>query len=653
VHRNGIRTATRVFVAALAAACALAGAARAASCPDAGASVRVVLTPVVGAPPATAIVFGILAAASCAGGDDLATTYNETLTCAPETPDSCRATFDGLRPGTWIHRVVLTAGEPVGQFQARRGLLLDGSAGSHRVDWPLYRSVHTVATLDDGASCTDCFRAALAAADSGLKPALVQFAADLGGAIRLQTGLPPLVGGQVTIDGFDRDGAAFSRTVDGNGLDVGALRIQSASNAVLGLRVANVGGDSDVMVLQGSDAVDNVIDSVHVVGRAVTVCGSTGQGCIIDGDCRVPTPQSPQGVCGNDGIAVRALAGAAGPNHIRRSTITGARDKGIKVSELAVAVVEDSIVLGNADGGLQATLSGHLTAHRNLVIRNRGTTSANGLAANGATSGSSVPARLETRGNLSMDNALRGISVRSLSVAGLRDDFVCGNSVGVALLDAAGLSPVVGAHGLAIVRNANSGIVVDGGSRATFGDLNERGLNAVAFNGAPRRPTPMNFRNQTDFPVAAIGNFWERCGAQIPCDVLAVQTGDIFAANRSAPVSIVPAQPSRRRAAPRITAIDPPFAAAGDMVRIFGSGFDAIEGSADSCAAVADVNTCHPLRGNCVLIDRQPAEVIAVTPTMVVVRAPFTCVEPVTVATRTRWSHGFGRAEFCVVPDAP
>jgi len=30
-----------------------------------------------------------------------------------------------------------------------------------------------------------------------------------------------------------------------------------------------------------------------------------------------------------------------------------------------------------------------------------------------------------------------------------------------------------------------------------------------------------------------------------------------------------------------------------------------------------------------------------------VIRAPFTCVEPVTVAARTRLSRGFGRATFC------
>jgi hypothetical protein len=613
--------------------------------------VQIAVAPAASAPLATALIFGELATPAC--DDDsarLPATYSTTLICSTATPDTCRATFDGLRPGTWRHHILVNQGEGSGQFQTRVQLLLDRSAGTQRFGWTLFRSVHTVASLDDALDCQGCLRAALAGAEIGAKPALVQFAANLSGTVTLVAALPPL-GNQVTLDGFDRNGNGVSRTIDGNGLDSAALRIVGSSNQVFGLRVTNVGGDSDLVVVEGDAANDNVLDSLQVLGRASTVCGTNGAGCFVDGVCRVPTRQDPQGVCGDDGIAVRSFAGAAGPNIIRRCVISGARDKGVKVSERGAAIVEDSIISGNTDGGLQATLSGYLTARRNIVRANRGTNTANGLAANGAVAGSPVPSRLETRGNLSVNNSLRGISVRSLSVADLRDDFVCGNGAGVGIFDAAGLSAIAAGNGLAIVGNANSGVVIADQSRASFGVLIAPGDNAIAFNGLPKPSTPANFRNQTSFPITAVGNFWEHCGPRIPCDTAAVQSGDIFTARAVAPVAIKPAQNTRRRAAPRITVIDPPFAAAGEVVRIYGSGFDAIEGNAGSCNTIADVNTCEPLHGNCVMIDRTPAEVIAVTPTMMVVRAPFTCVAPVTLATRTRWSHGFGRAQFCVVPE--
>ena len=65
-------------------------------------------------------------------------------------------------------------------------------------------------------------------------------------------------------------------------------------------------------------------------------------------------------------------------------------------------------------------------------------------------------------------------------------------------------------------------------------------------------------------------------------------------------------------------------------------------------APIAAANTCRPLRGNCVFDRPPPAEVVAVTPTMLVVRAPFTCVAPVHRRRRARAGlTGFGRAPFC------
>ena len=650
-------TAARLgALAGVAASLIAASPSPAAPCPQSGAALAVSLERSVSG-PVTAIVLGNLGTASCEAADDsLATSYAQVLTCQPDDPETCKVEFDGLQPGTWVQRIAVSEGEASGQQQGRVELLLDRRAGVHGLAWPLYRSVQTVDSLGDASGCTGCLRAAIAAANAGPKPALVQFAPDLAGTIVLAAALPALSTGQVTIDGIDNDGVALTRTIDGNGRDAAALKITSDHNQILGLRVTEVGGNSDAVLIEGPSANGNLLDSLQVIGRAFKPCGTSGVGCMLHGLCIETTPQAPHGVCGDDGIAVRNFAGAGEANRISRCAVTAARDKGIKVSDRGVAVVERSLLIGNTDGGLQSTLGGSVSANENLCIANRGTTSANGLAVNGAAAGSLDPGQLQTRGNLSMHNALRGISVRSLSVAELHDDFVCGNGalgggngVGLAVLDAAGFSATASAAGIGVLHNADAGVVVSNASRASFAPDGAPGENAFAFNGR-RQGSPMNFRNLSSLAVAAQGNAWEHCGAAAMCDVASVQALDVFSADFQAPVAVVPALTPRRRAAPRITEVSPSMAVAGELVHIYGTGFDAIDGAGRACQTIAAANTCRPLHGNCVFVGQVPAEVIAVTPTMLVIRAPFTCVEPVQLQARTRWSHGFGGAPFCVEP---
>jgi hypothetical protein len=47
-----------------------------------------------------------------------------------------------------------------------------------------------------------------------------------------------------------------------------------------------------------------------------------------------------------------------------------------------------------------------------------------------------------------------------------------------------------------------------------------------------------------------------------------------------------------------------------------------------------------------VFIGRDAAEIVAATPTLLVIRAPFTCVAPVKLTARTRRSRGFARTTF-------
>lgn len=633
-----------------------ATAAPAAPCPDTGATLDITLGAPSGTVAATVTLSGALDVAACEH-DVLAIEYATTIVCPAGQAEPCRTTIDGLLPGQWIHRIEQTAGEAQGRLQARRLQLLDASAGRHQVHWEAVRSVATVTTLEDTPECSGCLRAALRAADTAAKPALVQFAPDLSGTIVLSAPLPPIAGGEVILDALDTNGRPHTRVLDGNGFNFAALRLTSARNRIVGLRVVNVGGNSDSVLVDGPAANDNRLEQIAVLGRALETCDIDGAfGCVVDGVCRAPTPAEPRNACGDDGIAVRDLAGTGGLNWIVDADVRGAFDKGIKVSDEGAAVVVRSLITGNADGGLQATLGGQLIAVANEVRGNRGTTTASGLAANGSPLNSTVPARLITRGNLAIDNALRGISVRSRSIATLRDDFLCGNGtvgrdgIGLAVLEASGGVAEASARGLAMVHNLVAGAVIGGSSLADLGTPAAPGDNAFTSNGAPDTSTPANLRNNTPRPLSAVGNFWQHCGPGLPCDEAQVEALDVTGSTPFSTIAITPARGTPIRQAPQITAIDPPFAMAGELVRLYGSGFDAITGAGNDCADVPRANACPPRTGTCVMIDRQPAEVVAATPTMLVIRAPFTCVQPVPVVARTRWSLGFGRATFCTVP---
>ena len=629
------------------------------SCPPAGGTLRVALTPHASTSAATAVVFGTLSEPSCSGGANLSAGYARLIFCDPAVAPSCQATLSSLQPGRWTHRILVFAGEGAGQMQGRQALLLATAAGQNDQTWPLYASVTTVGSLVDAVSCAGCLRAAIQDAEAGAKPALVQFATGLAGTITLAAPLPPLSAGRVTLDGFDFDGRPQRRTIDANALPNAALRITGSDNVVSGLRVVNVGGDSDAVLIDGTRASRNLLESLLVIGRSVVSCGGDQRGCLIDGVCRTAETDPPFGVCGDDGIAARGAAGTNGVNVVRACEVIGAFDKGIKVSNAAVARVERCFLHGNADGGLQATLGGSAVAVENVVEENDGTLSANGLAANGPEGGLPPAARLETRGNLVRRNALRGISVRSLSFASLRHDYVCGNGTagreagfGIAVLDAAGLSAEVEAEGIAVVHNVDGGIVVSDASSIDLGGEVSEGRNAIAFNGPDAPPEPVNLRNLTALPISAVNDQWESCGDGWQCDVDAVLARDVVALQPSGAIEVEPAMPGHAREPIEIDAVEPTLAAAGDLVRIYGRGFDAIDGNdtTGGCDAIASANGCDPLNGNCVVAGGREAEVVAVTPTMLVVRAPFTCVEPVRLEVRSRKARGIGRATFCRVP---
>ncbi len=622
-----------------------------AACPTTGGSVVTRLDLPAESAGVAAELSGTLVVPSCELDDSLARDYTAGISCT--TASACALSHTGLAPGIWVHRIEVTSGEAQGQIQTRRSLIMAASAGDQVQTWQLFRQVLTVETTDDGADCRGCLRQALRDAATATKPALIVFAPSVLGTIVLDDALPELSSDRITIDALDSDGLPHQRTIDANGLSRAALRITGADNHVLGLRLTNVGGNSDLLLIDGPRANRNRIESVQVVGRGLDICERLDEtGCVVARQCIVPNRIVPRGDCGDDGIAIRDSAGATGANILSDVDVSGAFDKGIKISEGGVAVVEDSWIHGNADGGIQATLEGNLTARRNRSEGNRGTAGANGIAVNGARIGGVTPSLLVTRGNIVRNNALRGISVRSLSRAVIRDDFVCGNGsvgndvgFGIALLDAAGLSAFADVSGAALVKNVDGGVLAMGNSIGIFGG-DSPGRNAFALNGeATGLSNPTNFRNLSTQTMAAVGNHWQGCGRTYRCDAAAVLREDVY--SPTAAVLTMPALPNAIRRAPTITEIYPKRATRGDLVWIHGSDFDAVGAAAEDTGCNGPGRPCSPADANCVIIDRQPAEIVAATPTTLVIRAPFTCVEPVKLIARTRRSRGYARATFC------
>jgi hypothetical protein len=619
------------------------------ACPTGGATLNVTLAPPAAGTESTVAVLGSLLEGSCLSNGSFDQEYARTLNCDPAAPETCETTVTDLHPGLWIHRVINMMGDSAGQMQARRQLLLSANSGGHSLSWPLYRSVFTITSLTDSAECVGCLREALTLSETASKPTLIQFSPKVFGSVVLSSTLPPIASGNTTIDGVDFSGRPHLREIDANGLDIAALRLTSADNTIQGLRIANAGGNSDILLIEGEEANRNLLDQLQLLGRAESVCGEDMQGCMVGGVCTTG--------CGDDGISIRGLAGQLGENIVRACEVVGAFDKGIKITNGGVGRVERSHIHNNRDGGIQATLTGWLVAVENLIEMNRGTNSANGLAANGPDIGSEVPSRLTTDGNISRWNSLRGISIRSLSEANLRHDYVCGNGTpgrgigfGVVVFDSPGHSATATGEGLGVVHNLDGGVVVANRSVGDFGGGISTGLNAFAFNGPDGASTPANLRNLSERPVSAANNHWERCGNHLACNVRAVLEFDVFQQNGSGGVDVAPAQRGRARATADIDTISPTFATVGELVRLYGRGFDAIEGNAPSgdCATIADANTCRPAQGNCVLVGGQPAEVVAVTPTMLVFRAPFTCFEPTTITVGNRRTRGLARHDFCM-----
>jgi len=587
----------------------------AAACPAPGASVAFAIDNQTGESSILLTLSGERLGQECGAGA-LATSYRLSVTCSGTGVMSC-GQVDSLAPGVWQHTIDLVSPH-TGQEQHQTSLLISADA-ANPLRFTAFASVLTVRnTANEGAGS---LRSVLQDAATAAPPLLVQFDPDafpdgIPTAIHLSFQLPVLAANDVTIDGTDATGAVGNRIIDAGGLPFGALAVTGARNHLTGLYLRNAGiNDRDVLNISGSTA------DANVVAQTVVEDSASADGIGIDGE------------------AGKDFGDTA--NVIRQCEVRGAADKGVKVTTGSYARVEDSWVNDNANGGIQATLGGHVQASDNVVERNYGSTAQNGLSANAQDDGSGTTgaSELNSSGNISRANGANGMSVRALAVASSADDYLAGNgSSGLRVFNDVGPPASAVVEGTSAVCNAVDGAVVANASSADFGGgaLGSAGNNAFAQNNLPAGGA--NLRNATGLPVSALNDQWEHCGHDLTCDATAIAAYDL--ADHGQHTTFVPAQAHRSQQMPVITGIAPSAGKRGELLRIFGAGFNVIDGlfAENQCGDVRGRNRCAPLRGNCVEIGGVAAAVDAVTPTMLVVRWPFTCLQPVPLMVTT----GFG-----------
>lgn len=576
-------------------------------CPTEGAKLEVSLDNQSGAAAFTAVLSGELLEPTCRNNAMLPTSYELTSSDAV-------ALVSDLAPGLWVHHVRIDEPEQH-QRQHRRSLLL-ANAGPNRIGFTVFASTFTVRNPADG-SGSDTLRDALRNVDGAAKPHLIQFdevtfPAGEPTSIVLASQLPSLATDRVSIDGFDATGAAGNRIVDADGRNITGLAISGAFNTVSGLRIRNAGGNNrDVVSISGANAKGNLIEN-----------------CIVDHAAT------------GDGIGIDAGAGAdflQTANVVRDCEVFAASDKGIKVTTNAYARIERTWLHDNANGGLQSTLSANVLANDNLAERSSGdATAQNGFSVNGASPDTpGIPSQLLAEGNIARFNNGNGLSLRGYSIGFISNNYLAANNRDGIRLSFEGDLPSAVIEGSTAACNAANGATLDGAAEGDFGGgaLGSLGANAFTQNNLPGGFE--NFQNLSGANAAAINNQWEHCGTGVTCNEQAVADYDIGDHGRI--TTFAPATAHRSGHAPAVSAVRPSSGKAGDLVRIFGNGFNAIDGhDAERCADLSVRNRCAPLRGNCVRLGDVPAALEAVTPTMLVIRLPFSCVEPVQLTVTTQ-----------------
>jgi hypothetical protein len=639
-----------------------------------------------------------------ASGTGFATAYVATLTCAGSGLVTC-GRIEGLAPGAWVHRLGVQVAGSVPQSQARRSVLLaqPGTGVSNVVDWTVYGRTFVVdAAVDTTLLATLDAASAYTATTGG--SALVRFDPAVFPGASTPTTIdvkyaPSGMGPPCAADAICSDGRHTAHCLEGSRIAVDALDQDGLPGGVV-LRVGTcsrsllrVYGDDDVLrglVLEGSE------NPTPVIPLDTIVFGGGGRRSRLE-RCVVHGPTM------GDAVTVLDQAGQPAGNApaeivVADSQIMGAEDKGLKVDFGGVARIERSCVHDNVNGGVQSTLGGAVTAIENVVQHNVGGPSENGILV-GVPNPGSAPNALATRGNVVRFNGARGISVVNTGVATLASDVASDNyQAGIRVESVVtGEQPRASVRGGTFACNFAPGVCPDGrGCRtdddcggmscgttplanlakgagaalaqcltpgclvplADFGSSGDGGRNAFTRNANPAVTSGanLNVALAEAVTVLASGNQWEHC--DVPsvdpndptrCFVDQVAALDVRPVGSDVDLG-APGSP-RHGPAPVLAGVSPGRPRAGDLVRVYGDGFDAIDGSAcappglpaDACSAESATsvaqNAASPDGTRVTVSIGSPAvafdaEVHAVTPTMVLFKMPIDCFAAASLVVR-------------------
>jgi hypothetical protein len=531
----------------------------------------------------------------------------------------CQIYPPGLTPGEWLHRVFVN--NPLqNQDQAMRTVLVNDPLTPNEVEWTIDPVVRRVTA---GAASLTLPDAINSANNSGFATLIQVAAAEV--EVNLADPLR-ITGNRIVIDGTNSEGNPspvdpFDQRIyrhrvrlrrGSDGTLQNSFVLQGSDCQVVGLDIMREVPTPNPSVTPGYAGKD--FDAVHltpvggVSGNPISVRRNQIRNCRIDGGAIGKRLSSTGRDCVN---ASNTSSDENDVNVITNSEIKHCWDKGVKSSNGAYVRVEDSWIHDTIDSGMQATLGGRLQSWRNLIERSGEgtvTSSAHGIALNPSDS------RVEIEGDVIRDRKLAGITAEGPGVLGVRWAYVSGAGGNGISLNGSGLSLTV--EGTAVIGNPGDGVTV---TSAASPVLTFVGNNAFAWSGG------RNF-HASSAPVPVPNSQWERCYQSQPdpnqCNLTAILGGDT-----QGNVQLPSTQPHRSTVgAVAITSVYPTkVAKTGTPVHITGSGFNAIDG----------VNSCFPLQGTCVEFGVQtttggisrwfPAEVLAVTPTELVVKSSIAC----------------------------
>lgn len=624
---------------------------------------------------------------------------------------SILSTPTDLAPGVWLHRVEVAE---TGQRQARQALLVADPSAPNRLAWSLFATVLRVNSGDDdgdGACAEECtLRDAIAASAEAAAPALIVFdhAAFPGGRARAEvTRNAALVfrGAGTVVDGTD---------ASGHPSPLADFRERTYPSAIV-LRAANAEPNAALDCPCNESPGGSLrlaAENVRLVGLAIerelapegTVCcgdqdlvafdpGSRGGGIAASrldgGAAKIRSAEVPSGTTrpptGKDCIDASATgAGDDAPIEVDNTEIRFCLDRGVK-SQAGWVRLRGNWIHHNLRGGVFAqspsgdSVEGVVEANGNLLEQNglncpsldpASCGSQQVVARGGASeiSAQGAHTRIISNGDVLRDGATQGYFFEDGSAGRVDGAYVCGirrssGGKGIHTRRTTGVAGDVVIRGSAVVYNDDAGVKVRDRVGADLGSDGDAGANAFTANGAGTRRNVVNAMDAPAPRLDARGNQWQHCygaaSAAGLCDAQAI--GDLDTNNTKGAadkVDVADPLPHQSDSAVVVDAVEPRAAVAGGVVRLRGSGFDAVSGHASyaegDCRGLAEHNFCAPLGGTCVefLVAGQwtpAADVLAVTPTSVTVRLPFTCTEPVLVRARRR-VRGGGESVSAPIP---